>query len=466
MKLKQWFFLLISIHLFLACSQDSDVLVSRNLQEFLDENANVKYEGVIACAANAEANTGLVYIFYYPEKGATNVRYYELTDPSLDATVFSNYRRQSLNSESVFGGKLARFTRSNPLESWCLVTYFLDGQLRVSDPIKLKNATKSTQYSNEVTINYKTITEPNFTWEDGTIDENVIYFQVISDEENNFKSGTYTKNKFFQYYDTSNVEININTEIPEDLVEDEIYNFTMMGVSEDNWVNLIIEEQFIPRNLQEYVNVNNDKERADIFAFGVSANGNIETTYIYYLPIEDSFDFRYYETENTSVDKDNFSNYRRKSLGSSIVLGKEFRRFTNQSSDEVWCLVTYIADGKLHISKPIKTKNKSRKTDWTTVVDINEDERLKPVFTWQDGTFAENEVYLQIFTTENDTFLSGTFTIDKTFQYYNETNIVNDKIHTIAPPELILDDEYKFSLFGLSSDNWANLVIQKTFIAQ
>ena len=348
-----------------------------------------------------------------------------------------------------------------------MVTYVKEGVLRISEPIKLNNISKPTEYSDEVTINYKTTLEPNFTWEDGTIKENVIYFEVITDVEDAFISGTYTTDRFFQYYDESNVlatpKINVTT--PENLVADEIYNFTMMGVSEDNWVNLIIEEQFIPRNLEEYVAANTDKTLATAIAFAGSANGNKEVTYVYFYPITGAFNYRYYETENTTVDATDFSNYKRRSLTDAVQFGGKFRRFTNNSSDEVWCLVTYVADGKLHISAPIKTKNNTRATEWTTAVDIAYPETLKPVFTWSDGTFAENESYFQVVTQSDNTFLSGTYTTEKTFQYYNEANVTG-KIHTVTPPVLVLDADYKFFLYGLSTDNWINLIIQNTFIAQ
>jgi hypothetical protein len=450
-----------------SCSEDTDLSVARNLQEYIDGSSNVATKSVVAYAAHAEANTNLTYIFYYPEDGAFDIRYYELTDSSLEKNNFINYRRQSLDSKDVFGGKLARFSRSGDLESWCLVTYKKEGILRVSDPVKLNNKSKSTEYSDAVTIDYKTTIEPNFTWEDKEINENVIYFQVFTDEEESFISGTYTEDKFFQYYDETNVlEFpRINTTAPQDLVEDEIYNFTMFALSADNWVNLIIREQFIPRNLEEYVALNTDKSVATALAFGGSANGNKEETYIYFYPIEGAFNYRYYETENTSLDPTIFSNYKRRNLIDTPQFGGKFRRFSHTSSDAVWCVVTYITDGKLHISEPIKTENNSRETEWTTEVDITYSETLKPKFTWTDGIFAENETYFQVFTQDDDTFLSGTFTSEKTFEYYNESNITS-KIHTNEPPNLVLDADYKFFLFGLSADNWMNLVIKKTFIAQ
>ena len=86
---------------------------------------------------------------------------------------------------------------------------------------------------------------PRFSWEDGIIDESVIYFQIISDEANNFISGTYTFEKEFTFYDLSNVVLNItDTTSTPTLEPNQDYKFTMMGVSEDNWVNLFIEKEF------------------------------------------------------------------------------------------------------------------------------------------------------------------------------------------------------------------------------
>jgi|TARA_B110000908_G_C10246021_1_gene448855 hypothetical protein len=462
MDFKKIIFLLISISI-CSCSEDTDITVPRNLQEYIDEISNVEEKAIFAYAANAPSNTSLAYIVYYPEEGASDIRYYELTAATLDKTIFANYRRQSLVSTDVYGGKLQRFSRSGSLENWCLVTYVIQGVLRISEPIKLNNTSKSTVYSSDVSINYTTTIAPNFTWEDGARDESVLYFQVISDEEEVFISGTYTEDTFFQYYDET-VD-NINIAMPKDLVEDEVYNFSMMGIDADNWAQIILEEEFIPRNLEEYVAINSDKEKDTLLAFAGNANGNKNTTYIYFLPKETAFEYRYYETEDTLVDPTDFANYKRQNLIDTPQFGGKFRRFSNASLDAVWCLVTYIADGKLHISPPIKTKNETRTTVWSTNIEPTYPEVLKPVFTWSDTSFEESVSYLQVFTENDDVFLSGTFTAENTFQYYNEANIIS-KIHTETPPSLVIDDTYTFYVYGLSADNWVNFIIQKSFIAE
>ena len=450
-----------------ACSQDTDLTIARNLQEYISENTTVAEGAVLAWAANKKENTDLTYIYYAPEIGASDFRYYELKDASLAMDVFLNYERKSLENSVVFDKKLNRFSRPGSSENWCLVTYKKEGGLQISAPIKLNNKTKTTVYSNAVSIAYKTTVEPNFTWEDAAIDDNVFYFQTISDASSTMLSGTFTRDTFFQYYDTSNVLVspNLNTEAPKALVADDIYNFMMMGIGPDNWVNMIVEEQFIPRNLEEYITINADKEITATRAFAGTANGNKGETYIYFEPIGAAFDFRYYETEDTTVSPSDFSNYKRRSLTDISQFDGEFRRFSHSSAAEVWCLVTYISEGKLHISAPIRTKNQTRQTEWKTTVAIDNTTTLKPVFTWLDTSYAESETYFQVFTKKDASLLSGTFTVENTFQYYNEDNIIG-KIHTGTPEELVLDEDYKFFLFGISSDNWINMVIQNIFIAQ
>ena len=86
---------------------------------------------------------------------------------------------------------------------------------------------------------------PEFTWQDGAIVENVIYFQVIQDDRGDLLSGTYTFDKHFKFYDLSNVVLNIRDLQPAPVLEEgRSYKFIMMGVSEDNWVNLVMEKDF------------------------------------------------------------------------------------------------------------------------------------------------------------------------------------------------------------------------------
>ena len=452
---------------FFSCTEDNDITVPRNLQEYIAATSNNDLGNVIACAASANGNTSLSYIFYYPEAGATDIRYYEADNLEIDNQDFSKYRRINLAVTNVFGRKLQRFSRPGDTENWCLVTYMLNGKLHKSNPIRLKNETKPTSWTNEVTIKFPETLKPTFTWSDFGETDNAIYFEVISEKEDDtFVYGTYTLDKTFTFFDTTNVVNNINVPLtPDNLVEDKEYLFTMMAVSEDNWVNTVIEEAFIPRNLQEYLDVSSTKTIETATAFGASSSGSTNLSYIYYNPLDGASDLRYYETDNLDVDKTDLSNYRRKKITDEAAFGGALRRYSRTGTKESWSIVTFVIGNKLYKSDPIQIKIKNRPTEWVTDITIETSERLMPKFTWLDGKFVENVRYLQVITDNDNKFLSGTFTEEKTFQYYVDANVI-DKINLETPADLIFDAEYKITVMGLSADNWVNLVIQKTFTVE
>jgi hypothetical protein len=456
----------ISLFIF-SCTEDTDITVPRNLQEYIEASSNNDIIETFAYAASANGSTSIVYIYVAPEDGATDVRYYEADALSVDEQDFTNYRRQNLTLTDVFDGKLQRFTRSDEDENWCLVTYMLNGELHKSNPIRLKNDTNPTSWTDELTIQFPETLAPIFTWSDFDVTDNAIYFEAISEvDDDTFVSGTYTLDKTFQYFDISNVEVNINTPLtPDDLVEDTEYLFTMMAISEDNWVNTVIEETFIPRNLQEYIDFNSEKTIEKATAFAASSSDSESLTYIYYDHLIGASAMRYYETDNLDVDENDFSQYRRKNLTDAAVYGGELRRYSRTDDEESWCIITFVVDDKLHKSAPIKIKNVTRPTEWVTDITIDFPETLKPKFTWTDGTYLENIQYLQIITDNESDFLSGTFTEEKTFQYYVDTNVIA-KINLETPEDLIFDDEYNIIVMGLSADNWVNLVIQESFIVE
>ena len=233
--------------LFFSCSEDNDVKTPRNLEEYIDINSNRQLDNVIACAANEDGNLSLTYIFYYPINGAKEIKYFETEDINVEKNDFSNYRRKILPEVDIFGGKLKRFSRSGSDEVWCIISYVTNGKLHLSEPIRLKNTTSPTIWKDEVIIQYPATLEPKFTWSDFGIADNAIYFQVLSDEDDDFISGIYTRENFFQYYDTSNTDENlvINTTIPAGLILGDTYNFTLMAVNEYNWVNLVIQKSFV-----------------------------------------------------------------------------------------------------------------------------------------------------------------------------------------------------------------------------
>ena len=227
----------------LSCSlRDDDDDVPLGLASYL-EGRTFEVGAVIACAASDDVTKDIL-TFYYPEAGASDIRYYETEHTQVDKDVFSNYIQVFLQNAPVFNGHLGRFIQSASTEKWIIVTFELDGKVKVSNPIRSKQISKPTVWNDAVSVDQSQAGMPDFLWEANAYGDNAIYFQVVSDDQNNLLSGTYTYENHFQYYNSSNVVLNVTTQTPPTLVLTNTYNFTLIDVSEDNWVNWVVLKSF------------------------------------------------------------------------------------------------------------------------------------------------------------------------------------------------------------------------------
>lgn len=243
MRIRFFSLFLVSVLFLQSCSNEFEQPTAL-LTQVIDFYSDLERGEVIACAAGKENDVFTTYIYYYPPPGATDIKYFETNSEHVISTNFGNYHEIEYPQEDVFGGYLKRFVRDRSHEAFGIVTFVNDGKFHISNPIKLKNRTRPTEYRDAVSIDQTQSLLPKFSWNDGTFTDNVIYFQVITDVNNNFLSGTYTTQRNFQYNNFSNVVLDINRETPPDLIANDDYNFSMLAVSEDNWVNLIIEKPF------------------------------------------------------------------------------------------------------------------------------------------------------------------------------------------------------------------------------
>lgn len=247
--MKKLIFVFVVLLMF-SCDEEDTVLDEMVLADYIKLNSSLELADLVACAGGQE--DGLLEsvneptdVFFYPIKGATEFRYFE-AENIADSANFSKYLAKELDSEPMFNGYLWKFNNT-PFtgERMGIVTYKTPGKLHVCTPIRHKTNVKPTEVNPDLVTIAENGTMPSFSWEDGLINENVIYFQVISDTDNNLISGTYTIEKDFTFYDLSNVVFNITDSTSAPMLEpNKDYRFTMMGVSEDNWVNLLIEKDF------------------------------------------------------------------------------------------------------------------------------------------------------------------------------------------------------------------------------
>jgi hypothetical protein len=239
-------YLVVLLFIFISCASSDDPgsinPIDDSLVNLVAVN-QVEIDNIIACASSSEnANEAIVY--FYPRTGATDIRYYETDNATLDKNNYSNYEKVDLQTMDVFNGYLKKISRITSEEKWVIISYMENEVLHLSNPIRLKHLSQETVFSGVLTIDQTTAGMPIFSWEASELPEDEIYFQVMTDDRNELLSGTYTVESSFQYYKTDNVVLDITQGTPPNLIPGATYNFTLMGVSIDNWVNTLIEKSF------------------------------------------------------------------------------------------------------------------------------------------------------------------------------------------------------------------------------
>lgn len=225
-----------------SCSVDREVLngtlrAAVNNREFVLDN-------LIACAASSQ-NGDITHVFLYPRPGARDIRYFETSSLEADKNNFAEYEEVESSPKDVFNGYLKQIDTQVGEGKWVNVSFVEEGKIHLCNPIRIKKASKPTEYlPGNVQIEVLDSVTPRFSWTDGSHDDTIIYFQVVSTENNDLLSGTYMQERIFRYYKTENVTLNITRSDPPDLIMGNTYGFTVMGVSEDNWVNLFSEVSF------------------------------------------------------------------------------------------------------------------------------------------------------------------------------------------------------------------------------
>lgn len=236
--------------IFSGCRKDDPL--PDTLEGYVSKNSSFTISSqLIACAMGGqkgfmEDKEYPISVFFYPISGAYEFRYFESETIDISITDYSKFNEKKLSDEPVFNGYLWRFkNKDTKKDVWGIVTYKVGNVLHICRAIHVKNNSKPSQYAPELVNISITGTQPLFTWGDGNVKENVIYFQVVSDTLGNLISGTYTYDNYFKFYDTTNVVLNIHniTPIPA-LTDSTKYIFTLMGVSYDNWVNLVSQNEF------------------------------------------------------------------------------------------------------------------------------------------------------------------------------------------------------------------------------
>lgn len=220
--------------------------------------------------------------------------------------------------------------------------------------------------------------------------------------------------------------------------------------------------------MAEYLAENSDLERADLIAcaagnaVGLDGSGKFPTS-VFFYPIEGATDFRYFEATNLA-DLLNFSAYTQKFMTDSPVFNGYLWKFNNTGfTNERMGVVTYRSEGKLHVCTPIRMKTNQKppkiNPDLLTITTNG----INPGFAWEDGLISENVIYFHLVSDLEGNLISGTYTYEKNFTFYDLTNVVLN-IKDVDPALALQPNRtYRITMMAVSEDNWVNLLCEKEF---
>ena len=185
---------------------------------------------------------------------------------------------------------------------------------------------------------------------------------------------------------------------------------------------------------------------------------------VYFYPIEGATNFRYFETPTIDSDPDDFSLYEEVNLEDGPFFNGYLWRFFNVPlQEERWARVVYETGDSLHVSNAIRLKYPVKPTLYDDTQVTVQQNGINPAFSWPAVNDDTDAIYFQVISDRNGNLVSGTYTFEKAFTFYDLSNVVLNIRDVSPPPMLDINSEYTFTLMTVSRDNWVNLIAQQPF---
>ena len=185
---------------------------------------------------------------------------------------------------------------------------------------------------------------------------------------------------------------------------------------------------------------------------------------IYYYPIDGATNFRYFETASIDQDPEDFSLFEEKPLEDQPFFNGYLRRFLNVPiAEERWARVTFETGDSVHVANAIRLKYPVKPTLYDSTAVAVQENGTMPAFAWEGVNDATDAIYFQVVSDRNGNLVSGTYTFEKAFTFYDLSNVVLNIRDVSPPPELDINSSYRFTLMTVSRDNWVNLIAERQF---
>jgi len=116
-------------------------------------------------------------------------------------------------------------------------------------------------------------------------------------------------------------------------------------------------EENVPTTSLASLVIENDIEIDNVIACaaGSPTDPNIVIAFVY--PRENSTNIRFYETQDITVDKNDYTNYSQVAVAEEDFFNGYLKMFSRVTLQEKWVIITFFEDEKLHLSNPIRLKH-------------------------------------------------------------------------------------------------------------
>ena len=92
---------------------------------------------------------------------------------------------------------------------------------------------------------------------------------------------------------------------------------------------------------------------------------------IFFYPRTNAEDFRLFETNDLTANKNDFLSYTEHVFPIHDVFNGYLKRFQADAEQEKWVIIAFRENGKIHISNPIRLKHKSKPTEVKNTVTVD-----------------------------------------------------------------------------------------------
>ena len=122
-------------------------------------------------------------------------------------------------------------------------------------------------------------------------------------------------------------------------------------------------------------------------------------------------------------------------------------------------MVARVIGGKVYLSNPIFIKGEDEPTTAFRGELATEDAASgNPGFSWPESP-GDNVIYFQLLTDGNNRVVSGTYTVEPEFTYYQTDNVVLNVSPGVPPATLpTTNGPYRMTVMGVGANNWVNFI--------